>query len=271
MHYRTFVRCRRRLERLATGALKGGGRSLAEIAQDSLESIQLLNTLTAAERGQIEKVCAWRRYSPQEQIIDRHSESSDVFFMVKGKVRVVNYSLSGREITFDDVGDGKYFGEMAAIDGEPRSASIMALTECMVAALPAEQFRQMLAVHPEIGLKVMAHLSRLVRNSVGRIMDLSTLAANNRVHAELLRMARPSVKSPNMAAIAPMPIHGDIASRVSTTRETVARVLNDLARQGILERAKDVLVIKDVIRCVPWSKRSRANSRVGRVHFALAL
>lgn len=168
--------------------------------------------------------------------------------MVKGKVRVVNYSLSGREITFDDVGDGKYFGEMAAIDGEPRSASIMALTECMVAALPAEQFRNMLAIHPEIGLRVMAHLSRLVRNSVGRIMDLSTLAANNRVHAELLRMSRPSVKSPNMAAIAPMPIHGDIASRVSTTRETVARVLNDLARQGILERAKDVLVIKDVSR-----------------------
>ncbi len=170
------------------------------------------------------------------------------FSWSKAKVRVVNYSLSGREITFDDVGDGKYFGEMAAIDGEPRSASIMALSDCLVAALAADQFRRVLANHPEIALKVMSHLSRLVRNSVGRIMDLSTLAANNRVHAELLRISRPSVKNPNMAAIAPMPIHGDIASRVSTTRETVARVLNDLARQGVLERAKDVLVIKDIRR-----------------------
>lgn len=222
--------------------------NLGDKGQYTLESIELLKSLNADERQGVEKNCSWKWYGSQEQIIDRHSDSSDVFFMVKGKVRVVNYSLSGREITFDDVGDGKYFGEMAAIDGEPRSASIMALSDCLVAALAADQFRRMLASHPDIALKVMSHLSRLVRNSVGRIMDLSTLAANNRVHAELLRIARPSVKSPNMAAIAPMPIHGDIASRVSTTRETVARVLNDLARQGVLERAKDVLVIKDVRR-----------------------
>ncbi len=178
---------------------------MGEQVQESLVKIGLLSDLADKERRNVEKSCSWKHYRSQEQIIDRHSESSDVFFMVTGKVRVVNYSLSGREITFDDVGDGRYFGELAAIDGEPRSASIMALTDCLVAALPAERFREMMARHPEIALKVMRHLSRLVRTSNGRIMDLSTLAANNRVQAELLRMARPSVRSPNMAAIAPMP------------------------------------------------------------------
>jgi CRP-like cAMP-binding protein len=79
-------------------------------------------------------------------------------------------------------------------------------------------------------------------------MDLSTLAANNRVHADLLRQARANMKGANEAEIRPIPVHSDIASRVSTTRETVARVLNDLARKGIVERLKDSLVVRDVDR-----------------------
>ena len=77
-------------------------------------------------------------------------------------------------------------------------------------------------------------------------MDLSTLGANNRVHAELLRLAKPGIKEANTAEISPIPIHGDIASRVSTTRETVARVFSDLTREGILRRDQDTLIILDI-------------------------
>ena len=79
-----------------------------------------------------------------------------------------------------------------------------------------------------------------------RIMDLSTLAANNRVHADLLRQARNQVDAEGPSIISPIPIHADIASRVSTTRETVARVLNDLARKGLVIREKNALVINDL-------------------------
>ena len=79
-------------------------------------------------------------------------------------------------------------------------------------------------------------------------MDLSTLGANNRVHAELLRQARVVGTDENVARITPIPVHSDIASRVSTTRETVARVLNDLARKKLVERQKNALVILDVDR-----------------------
>ena len=92
----------------------------------------------------------------------------------------------------------------------------------------------------------MTHLAQIVRASTERIMDLSTLGANNRVQAELLRQARNALDGENRAVIKPIPVHSDIASRVSTTRETVARVMNDLARKEILERRKDSLVIVDV-------------------------
>ncbi len=212
----------------------------------SLSNIKLLSELKPAELKKIEKQVVFKQFTAQEQIIDRQSESSDVFFVVEGDVRVVNYSLSGREITLDDLPLGGYFGELAAIDSEPRSASVMALTDCLVAALPQEQFLDLLEKHPPLALKVMKSLTGIIRTATDRIMDLSTLAANNRVHADLLRMARDHMDDENIAAISPIPTHSDIASRASTTRETVARVLSELAKNGVVERQKEALVVLDV-------------------------
>ena len=81
------------------------------------------------------------------------------------------------------------------------------------------------AEHPNIALQVMMRLAKIVRTADERIMDLSTLAAHNRVHAELLRQARIHIVDGECARIEPVPVHSDIASRVRTTRETVARVM----------------------------------------------
>lgn len=215
---------------------------------DALTDIQLLSELSPDEVEVVEKSCRWKTYGASEQIIDQHSDSRDIFFVADGRVRVVNYSLSGREITFDDLEAGSHFGELAAIDGLPRSASVMALTEVRIASLSAEQFHSIILDHPAIALKLMKHLAHLVRTSTSRIMELSTLGANNRIHADLLRMARKVTEDDMTAIIAPIPVHSDVASRVSTTRETVARVMNDLARKGILERQKEALVVKDLDR-----------------------
>jgi CRP/FNR family transcriptional regulator, cyclic AMP receptor protein len=216
----------------------------------TLSGIALLKDLPAGERQRIEQVCRWRRYSADEQIVDRQADSSDLCFVVEGRVRVVNYSASGREITLDEIASGEYFGELAAIDGQPRSASVMALKGTHIATLSRDQFRALVETHPKLGFQVMERLASMVRHSTERIMDLSTVAANNRVLAELLREARENMKGDNEAKISPIPVHGDIASRVSTTRETVARVLGDLTRQGLVVRTKDSLVIRDVARVV---------------------
>ena len=215
-----------------------------------LLGIALLKDLPASERMRLEQNCHWRRYSADEQIVDRQAESSDLCFVVEGRVRVVNYSASGREITLDDLGAGEYFGELAAIDGRPRSANVMALSSTLIATLSREQFRALAEMYPRLGFQVMERLASMVRHSTERIMDLSTLAANNRVLAELLREARVNMKGDNEARISPIPVHGDLASRVSTTRETVARVLGELTRQGIVMRTKDSLVIRDVARLI---------------------
>lgn len=214
---------------------------------NSLDGIDLLSVLSPQKRADLARQCRWKRYQSHEQIIDRQSETRDVFFIVSGTVRIVIYSLSGRELTLDDLHAGQFFGELAAIDGHPRSASVMAVADTVIAALPYEAFVQLLRDEPDLAFQVMRRLASIVRTSTDRIIDLSTLGANNRVHAELMRLARlAGVADDGQAVLKPIPVHADIAARVSTTRETVARVLNDLARRGTVRRERDALVIVDV-------------------------
>jgi len=219
---------------------------VSETEHLGLRNIKLLADLPDEELAELAKSCTWKRYAPHEQIIDRHSESRDVFFVVEGGARIANFSLSGREITLDEVQKGAHFGELAAIDGYPRSASVVALGDCQVAMLSPDRFTKLCGDYPQVAVQVMRSLAGIVRNATDRIMDLSTLAANNRVHADLLRLARANPDGENQASISPIPVHGDVASRVSTTRETVARVMNDLARQDLVRRDKNKLVVLDV-------------------------
>ena len=223
-----------------------GEDELTEAGEFSLSGIDLLSGLSSAERREVEQACSWKQFTPHQQIIDRNSLSRGVYMIVEGRVRVVNYGLSGREVTLDEFPEGNYFGELSAIDGRPRSARVIALSDRLIAALPGNKFLELLASHPSVASKVLVQLAGIVRASNERIMDLSTLGANNRVHAELLRQAHENMDGENQAVIKPNPLHGDVASRVSTTRETVARVMNDLARQSVVEWTKEALIIVDV-------------------------
>lgn len=226
----------------------------------SLAGISLLSDLSESALVKLSKLCHWQNYKPNEQVIDRHSNSYDVYFIIRGRARVVNYSISGREVTFDDREAGGYFGELSALDSQPRSANVVALEDMTVGRLSQEGFNQLLIEHPKVTVKILKGLARIVRVSNNRIMDLSTLGANNRVHAEILRLAKPGIEEDNTARISPFPIHGDMASRVSTTRETVNRVFSDLSRKGLVKRSKNDLIVLDVMRLIKMIEQVRGES-----------
>jgi CRP/FNR family cyclic AMP-dependent transcriptional regulator len=212
----------------------------------SLEAIRLLAVLPPEVRRELETMCQWRRFARGEQILGHQDQSTEVYLIVRGRVRVVIYSVAGRQIAFDDLGEGSHFGEIAAIDGGPRSASVVARSRVTMAVLSGSLFMHLCGRHPELALAVMRDLTGIVRRITQRVVTLSTLGAQNRVHAELLHLARERLNG--VRTIVPLPQHADIAARVSTTRETVARVFADLARQRIIERRGDALVVRDLER-----------------------
>jgi CRP-like cAMP-binding protein len=213
----------------------------------SLARVEIFRDLSDADRRRVEERCRWRTYAPQETLIAREQDTHEVHFIVWGRVRVLDYAASGREVAFDDIGPGGSVGELAAIDGGTRSASVIAVQRTLSASLDQRNFLKVLADHPDAGLATMRRLTRMVRQASERIMDLSALGANNRVHAEILRLAREAAGADaETARLSPIPVHSEVASRVSTTRETVARVFSDLTREGILRKERNVLVVDDV-------------------------
>lgn len=214
----------------------------------SLDGIDVLADMDSEARRALVDRCRWHEFAAHEQIIDRASEGNDVYFVARGEVRIVNFSYAGREVSYDDIGAGGLFGELAAIDGAPRSASVVALADTETAAISPDLFISLLREHPEIAITIIRRLVQIVRGSTDRIMDLSTLGAVNRIHAELLRLAGPGSDDDDTAEIRPLPVHSDIASRAGTTRESVARAIGDLDRRGIVRKESHALVILDLER-----------------------
>lgn len=211
----------------------------------TLAGIEIFDDFAEADRRAIEAKCRWRRCKKGERILEHGSESREVFFIVRGAVNVVNDSPAGRHLTFATIGSGEYFGELSAIDGQPRSASVVAGEDTLLAVMPARDFLELLQSRADIAFRLLQRLTKMVRAGDLRIMELSTLAASHRAYAELLRMAEPDAGVPGRWVVRPLPPLREIASRISTTRETVARALSQLYADGLVERSGRVLYITD--------------------------
>jgi len=211
----------------------------------TLAGIKLFEPLDEAERQRLESRCTWRRYTAGETVLERGSESREVLFIVAGSVNILNISLTGREVAYARLDAGDCFGELAAIDGEPRSATVVAAESTLVGVLPSVRFIELLHEQVEVTFTLLHRLTGMVRMGDVRIMELSTLAATQRVYAELLRMARPDAAVPSLWVIHPLPPLREIASRISTTRETVARALSQLYPTGLVRRKGKSLYIPD--------------------------
>ncbi len=234
----------------------------SKTARKSLADNQLFASIDPDNLKMIEARCQWWRFAAGEQIIDRESDNRDVYVVNEGSVRVVNYSSTGREVAYAVTEAGSYFGELAAIDGRRRSASVVAVTDCILASFAPSIFLKLLVKHPSIVMLVLQRLTDMVRVSNDRIMDLSTLKAVQRVCVELLRLTKPDAAVGDLWVIRPMLSHSDIASRAGTTRETVARVLGRLSSNGIIETKHKALYIRDKVRLEKMSVRVEERGKI---------
>lgn len=223
-------------------------RAQARQIEFSLAGVGIFAGLSSRELKALRETCSWENYQQGDLIVDYLDSSDDVFFIVIGEVSVTIYSASGKAVSFRNLGPGSTFGEYAAIDAGPRCASVVAKSDCVVASMPAAAFRRLIETEPTVSQALIKELIRNVRTLTTRVYEFSTLAVNNRVQAELLRLASMAPRQGKLARLIPPPTHAEIASRVSTHREAVTREFNRLSRIGLIERQSGVLIVKDLDR-----------------------
>lgn len=210
---------------------------------DDIKDIPLFAGLSEAEARRLSAHCVWRSIAENELIIDYDDDTAQVLFVVDGRVRILLRTVAGREVILDDMRDGRYFGEMAAIDGQPRSANVTALEKSRICAMPDAIFRDACTTIPSVGLSVMKVLTQRVRTLNKRLSEYAFLTARQRLCAELLRLSRPRAGSQTQRIVSPPPLQRELADRISTQREVVTRELAALARKGIIEKTRGGLVL----------------------------
>lgn len=220
------------------------------ITASTLRGIELFSRLPTEDRARIASRMHHRDLAKGEFAVHCGDESGDVYFIVSGRLRATLYSDNGKQVSFQDLGPGEMFGELAAVDGLTRATDVVALAPSTLGVLHREGFRATCRELPDVAEHAMRRLAGLVRMLLERVFEFSTLGVNNRIHGELLRLARDHVVVANTVTIPSPPTHEELANRLSTHREAVTRELKRLESEGLITWQRKVHRINDVAQLI---------------------
>lgn len=213
---------------------------------ESLARIEFFRSLDADSIAALDTQCSWKRVPAGEALVDFQDPhpSNDVFFIVSGTARITIRS-AGRDVLLRQLETGDFFGLLVAVDTMTPAASVIAVTNVSLARMPATVFRTVIRTNEDVCDKLLDALVDQIRSLVSRVHELSTLDVRYRVYAELLRLSRLEPNRTGRAIVSPPPPHAEIAARVGTRRESVARELKALERAGLMERRRGAIVLTD--------------------------
>ena len=208
----------------------------------SLAKVPLFSGLTAEEIRALDARCLWRRVAAQEWVIDYQAEGADVYFVLSGLARVVIVS-SGREMILRDIREGQYFGHYSAIDGNPRSAAIVAVTDAVVARMSAAVLWEAIHRYEKVREGILRDLVGDIRTANQRAHEQANFDVRKRLCAELIRLSRTTGEG--RVVVSPPPTHAEFAARISTHREAVTKTLSSLEKEGMIARSPTAILLSD--------------------------
>jgi CRP-like cAMP-binding protein len=215
--------------------------------QELLRSVPIFSELTEADFSSLAKVANRRRY-PKDSVVFFENEQGDFFFMIlEGRIKVTILGDDGREVILSLLGSGDFFGEMALLDNEPRSATAIAVEDSELLSLHRNDFQSVLSDNRSIMVGLIKVLTARLRRANHQISTLALLDVYGRVARVIVDMAREEGRRLKDGRIAfRRATHQEIANRIGTTRETVTRMLKDLERQGMIHiEGREIIVQPD--------------------------
>jgi CRP-like cAMP-binding protein len=207
----------------------------------TLQKVPLFNQLAPADLQRVLEVARERAY-PKNSVILFEDDPGDALYVVaKGQVKVVLIGEDGREVILSVLGEGEFFGEMALIDDEPRSAHVIAMEDSALLVLRREDFQGLLMQTPGIALAMLRELTRRLRRVDEKVGSLVLLDVNGRVARLLLDLADEAAGE----RITRRLTHHTIAQMIGSSRETVSRTMRELVDKGLIEVSRRDIVIRD--------------------------
>jgi len=217
---------------------------------DDRELLRTVPIFSDVDEPDLEKLATLttRKRYPKDGVVFFENEAGDTLFMVAaGRVKVTILGDDGREIILSVLGPGEFFGEMALLDNEPRSATTIAAEDSELVSLSRADFEGVLSHNPLIMASLIKVLTSRLRHANHQISTLALLDVYGRVARVIVELGREEGKRLKDGRITfQRPTHQEIANRIGTTRETVTRMLKDLQRQNLIKvNGKEIVLEAD--------------------------
>jgi CRP/FNR family cyclic AMP-dependent transcriptional regulator len=215
-------------------------------AQSPLAGVPLFEGLS------LESLCrlaeqSWTRRYPEGQVLTSEGDPGDSLLVVEeGEVRISRYTPSGQEVVLAMVEAPDAIGELALIDGAPRSATITAQTAVQIRVVPRAAFLQFLESNPQAMLAVMRIIAGLVRATNERLSDILSLDVPGRVAKWLLVRAADRGERTDRGLVVPFELsQGELATELGTTRVSINKALKTFESLNAIELHGESILLKN--------------------------
>ena len=209
-----------------------------------LRNVPIFSDLKDGDLDIIAEKMVSRNYEKSQMILLEESQGETFFIIVSGAVKVTRVSDDGREVILAILGESDFFGEMSLLDGEGRSANIVANENAEVLTLSRSDFLDCLETYPKIAISLLEELAIRLRKSDQHIESLSLSDSEHRIAITIIRFADElgTIKN-GQVRIKNLPYQQDIANMAGTSRETVSRTLKILEDKKLLQKdGKDLII-----------------------------
>lgn len=240
-------------ETARTSGAEGAESRVAERRISVLREMQVFKALRDSQLATLAEDLHVREYGKDETIFRQGDESTQIYFVLRGKVRIFKISPSGVETSIDIFTTNDVIGELAALDSRPRSASAKAVTSTSLLTMAQERFIYHLETMPALALSLCRVLSMKLRWTAAYAESVAQFdAAGRLLHIILLNRERYGrLGSDGTTWVVELGLNQtDLASMIGARREWVNRILNDWKRRGLLEFENGVITILDLARVV---------------------
>ena len=188
-----------------------------------------------------------RRTYPKNTMIVIEEDQGDMLYIIEsGSVKITRLDDEGREVILAILGSAEFFGEMALLDGQGRSANVMAIEDTVLFTLHRRDFLDVLGRFSTISIQLLREMTSRLRKSDQQIKSLSLSDAEHRIGIAIHRFAEDmGIFKMGQVVINRLPYQQDIANMSGTSRETVSRMLKNLEQKGLVVREGRRLIIHD--------------------------
>ena len=218
------------------------------IALELLNRQRLFQDLPLEVLRDVQPTVRLQEFERRDFVLHKGMAGDALLMLVSGRLQVISTSEAGKEVGISFINPGDYFGEISLIDGGPRSASIVAISQSVVGFLPRAKAVWLFQNVPTIAARIQARLCSVIRNEIQFRSSMGSNKAYARIYAVICN--NPQLEKPNTSgptALEDMPNQNAIASMANVSRETVSRALGALLRAGIIRKDGRRLLIQNPV------------------------